>query len=147
MTHSIDVLTKKLEEIKIADDIFFGKDLSFEQKILNAIIEKLGEELKDWEVSFYLNKKSMAICCATLVLTKVDAKKLLVVVDRLLDEHFFQGNGLLQLGWCSHYMLDRRIQLYPKNESAARKTEIVEFYWFNYSPNRFDKQRNLLLFS
>ena len=143
MTHSIDVLTKKLEEIKIADDIFFGKDLSFEQKILNAIIEKLGEELKDWEVSFYLNKKSMAICCATLVLTKVDAKKLLVVVDRLLDEHFFQGNGLLQLGWCSHYMLDRRIQLYPKNESAARKTEIVEFYWFSYSPNRFDKQPNL----
>ena len=47
MTHSIDVLTKKLEEIKIADDIFFEKDLSFEQKILNAIIEKLGEELKD----------------------------------------------------------------------------------------------------
>ena len=47
MTHSIDVLTKKLEEIKIADDIFFGKDLSFEQKILNAIIEKLREELKD----------------------------------------------------------------------------------------------------
>ena len=85
----------------------------------------------------------MAISCETFALTKVDAKKLLVVVDRLLDEHFFQGNGLLQLGWCSHYMLDRMIQLYPKNGSAARKTEIVEFYWFNYSPNRFDKQRNL----
>ena len=30
MAHSVDVLTKKLEEIKIADDIFFGKDLSYE---------------------------------------------------------------------------------------------------------------------
>ena len=89
----------------------------------------------------------MAVCCETLAITKVDAKKLLVVVNRLLDEHFFEGNGLLQLGWCSHYMLGRRIQLYLKNEIAARKTEIVEFYWFNYSPNRFDKQRNLLLFS
>ena len=115
----------------------------YEQNVLNAIIEKLGKELKDCEVSSYLNKKSMAFCCETLALTKVDAKKLLVVVDRLLDENFFQDNGLLQLGWCSHYMLDRRIQLYPKNESAARKTEIVEFYWFNFSPNRFDKQRNL----
>ena len=114
-----------------------------EQNFLNAITEKLSTELKDCGVSSYLNRKSMAICCKTLVLTKVDAKKLLVVVDRLLDEHFFQGNGLLQLGWCSHYMLDRRIQLYPKNESAARKTEIVEFYWFSYSPNRFDKQPNL----
>ena len=66
-----------------------------------------------------------------------------MVVDRLLDEHFFQGNRLLQLGCCSHYMFDRRIQLYPKNENAARKTGIVKFYWFNYSPNRLDKQRNL----
>ena len=85
----------------------------------------------------------MAICCKTLGLTKVDAKKLLVGVDRLLDEQFFQGNGLLQLGWCSHYMLDRRIQLYPKNESKTRKTEIIEFYWFSCSSNIFDKQPNL----
>ena len=91
MAHSVDVLTKKLEEIKIADDIFFGKDLSYEQNFLNAIIEKLGKELKDCEVSSYLNKKSMTIFCETLALTKVDSKKLLVVVDRLLDEHFFSG--------------------------------------------------------
>ena len=90
MAHSIDVVTKRLEEIKIADDIFFGKDLWFEQNFLNAIIEKLGKELKYCEVSSCLNKKSMTICCETLALTKVNAKKLLVVVDRLLDEHFFR---------------------------------------------------------
>ena len=137
MAHSVDFLTKKLEEIKIADDIFWGKDLSYKQNFLNAIIEKLDEELKECKVSSYLNKKSMAIFCETLALTKIDAEKWLVVVDRLLDEHFFQGNGLLQLVWCSHYMLDRRI------ESEARKTEIIEFYWFSYSSNIFDKQPNL----
>ena len=75
MAHSVDVLTKKLEEIKIADDIFLGKDLSYKQNFLNAIIERLDEELKECKVSSYLNKKSMAIFCETLALTKVDAKK------------------------------------------------------------------------
>ena len=74
MARSVDVLTKKLEEIKIVDDIFFGEDLLYKQKFLNAIIQKHGEELKDCKVSSYLNKKSMTICCKTLALTKVDAK-------------------------------------------------------------------------
>ena len=47
MVHSVDLLTKKLEEIKIADDIFLGKDLSYEQNFLNTIIEKLDKELKE----------------------------------------------------------------------------------------------------
>ena len=53
--------------------IFFGKNLSYEQNFVNAIIEKLDEELKDCEVSSYLNKKSMAICFETFALTKVHA--------------------------------------------------------------------------
>ena len=32
MACSVDFLTKKLEEIKITDDIFFGNDLSYEEK-------------------------------------------------------------------------------------------------------------------
>ena len=46
MAHSVDVLAKKLEEIKVGNGIFFGKGLSYEQNFLNVIIEKLGEELK-----------------------------------------------------------------------------------------------------
>ena len=38
--------------------------------------------------------KSMAICCETLVLTEINGNKLLKVIDRMLDEHFFKGNGL-----------------------------------------------------
>ena len=40
MTWNVDFLTKKLEEIKITDDIFFGNDLSYEEKFLNSEIEK-----------------------------------------------------------------------------------------------------------
>ena len=43
MTHSVDVLTKKLEETKIADDIFSGKDLSHEQSFLNVVTENFGK--------------------------------------------------------------------------------------------------------
>ena len=40
MACSVDFLTKKLEEIKISEDIFLGKDLSYEEKFLNSVIEK-----------------------------------------------------------------------------------------------------------
>ena len=38
------------------------------------------------------------------------ARKLLKIIDRLMDEHFFQTNALQQLGWCAHYMLDRSLK-------------------------------------
>ena len=98
MAHSVDVLTKKLEETRIADNIFSGKDLSYEQDVLNAVTEKFGKELEHCEVSTYLSKRSMTICCETFVLTEVTDKELLNVVDRLLDEYFFQADGLHQLG-------------------------------------------------
>ena len=142
MAHNVDVLMKKLEETKIVDDIISGKDLSHEQNFLNDVTD-FGKKLEYCEISTYLSKRSMTICCGTFVLTEVTDKKLLDVVDRLLDEHFFQADGLHQLGWCSNYMLDKRPLNYPKGNSIIRKTEVIEFYWFNHSPNRFDKQRNL----
>ena len=55
MACSVDVLTKKIEEIKITDDVFLGNDLSYEENILNSVIEKIGQEIKDCEVSSYLH--------------------------------------------------------------------------------------------
>ena len=82
MAHSVDVLTKKLEETKTADDIFSGKDLSYQQNFLNAVTEKFSKELEHCEVFTYLSKRSMTICCETFVLTEVTGKKLLnVVID------------------------------------------------------------------
>ena len=40
-------------------------------------------------------------------------------------------------------MLDKRFLNYPKGNGIIKKPEVIEFYWFNHSPNRFDKQRNL----
>lgn len=144
MAQSVDVLAKKLMETKIADDVFFGKDLSHEQNFLNAVTEKFCKELEHCEVSTCLSKTSMTIHCESYVLTKVTGKKLLKVVDRLLDEYFFQAGDLHQLGWCSNYMLDKRVMNYPEGSSSnIQKTSIIEFYWFNHSPNMFNKQKRL----
>ena len=83
MACSVDFLTKKLEEIKISDDIFLGNDLSYEEKILNSVIEKIEQEIDDCEVSYYLSKKSKSICNESLTTTKKIARKLLKLVDWL----------------------------------------------------------------
>ena len=74
-------------------------------------------------------------------MTETLARKLLKSADWLMEEHFFQNNGLRELGWCLHYTLDRRTYNYHKNKQFFKKTEIVEFYWFNSSPNRFKDQK------
>ena len=83
MACSVDFLTKKLEEIKISDDIFLGNDLSYEEKILNSVIEKIEQEIDDCEVSYYLSKESKSICNESLTTTKTIARKLLKLVDWL----------------------------------------------------------------
>ena len=142
MVQAIDLIAKKLEEIKIAKDNFLGNDLSFERKFLDDVTEMLRKELKDCEVSTYLGKKLMEVCCETLVLTKISGKKILKVINRMLDGHFFKGNGLLELGWCSRYMMNKRNINYPKG-SKTEKTSIAEFYWFNSSQNRYKNQQVL----
>ena len=42
MACSIEFLTEKMEEVKIADDILLGNDLSYEENFLNRVIEKFG---------------------------------------------------------------------------------------------------------
>ena len=83
----------------------------------------------------------MSICYESLTMTETIAKKLLKLFDWLMDKHFFQKNGLRELGWYSNYMLDKRSVNYHKEEQIFKKTEIVEFYWFNNSPNRFHEQQ------
>ena len=147
MAHSMDFLVKKLDKIKINDDVFLGNDLTFEQNFLNKLIEKIEEEIEnqnvDGEVSYYLHQISMSICCETSIMTETLARKLLKLTNWLMDEHFFQNNGLRELGWCSHYMLDRRSYNYHENKRFFKKTEIVEFYWFNSSPSRFKEQKTI----
>ena len=38
MAYNMDLLTKKLDKIKINEDVFLGNDLTFEQGFLNKLI-------------------------------------------------------------------------------------------------------------
>ena len=61
MACSMDFVVEKLDRIKINDDAFFGDDLTFEQKNLNKLIEKIEEEIEnqnfEGEVSYYFTKE------------------------------------------------------------------------------------------
>ena len=103
MAQGIELLTEKIQDIKINDNILFGKDLSFEQKFLNQIVEVCHEKIKDCEVSFHLSKRSIYICCEMSTLKTNNARMLLDVVDFSMKKLF--SGGLSQLGWCAHYML------------------------------------------
>ena len=99
MAYSVDSSTKKLEEIKISDDVFLGNDLSNEKTFINKTIENFEEKIDDCKVSYFFSKRSMSICCESLTMTETIAKKLFELTDWLMDEHFFQKNGLRELGW------------------------------------------------
>ena len=77
MACNVDHLMKKIDEIKINDDIVLGNELTLEQKFLLALIEKLEQEIEqekiECEVSYYLHKKSMSICCETSSMTETIA--------------------------------------------------------------------------
>ena len=109
---------------------FLGNDLTFEQRFLSKLIEKIEQEIEqekiECEVS-YLHKKSMSICCETSIMTETIARKLLKLTDQLMDEHFFEKDGLRKLGWCSNYMLDRRTHNYHKNKELFKKMKLLNF--------------------
>ena len=121
MACSVDFLSKKLEEIKISDDIFLGNDLSYKEKFLNSVIEYFEQKIDDCEVSYYVSKRSMSIYSESVTMSETIARKLLRMFNWLMDEHFFQKNGLTELGWCSHHMLDRRSVNYDKENKFLRK--------------------------
>ena len=116
MACNIDLLAKRLDKIKINEDVSLCNDLTFEQIFLNKLIEKIEQEIEkekiECEVSYYLHKKSMSICCETLIMTETIARKLLKLTDWLMDKHFFEKGGLRKLSWCSNYILDRRTHNY-----------------------------------
>ena len=58
MTQSMELLTEKMQGIKIKDDIFLGNDLFFEQKFLNHVVNKCSKEIENCEASVISVKKA-----------------------------------------------------------------------------------------
>ena len=71
----------------------------------------------------------MCICCEMLTPTTTSARMLLDVADSSMKKHF--SDGLSQLGWSAHYMLDRRNLDYYTSEKISRTTCLTDFYCFN----------------
>ena len=69
-------------------------------------IKKIKENIPEFHVSAVLNKRSMAICFEISKLDKIIVRKMLTIIDWEMDEYFFQKDGLRQLGWCSHHLID-----------------------------------------
>ena len=55
--HSIEFLVKELDKIKISDDGFFGKDLTFLNKLIEKIEEVIEQQNVEGEVYFTFTKK------------------------------------------------------------------------------------------
>ena len=60
MVCNMGLLTKKLDIIKINEDVFLGNDLIFEQRFLNKLIEKIEQEIEQEKIemqSFLLSSQ------------------------------------------------------------------------------------------
>ena len=124
--------------MKINDHCFLGKDLSYEQNFLEKIKKNLSKIFRI--LKFFLSEKGWWLY---VLLTKWWTKKLQkIFCSKLIGwwMNTLKKNGLQELGWCSKYFLARRSVKYHKDQQEFKKTEIVEFYWFNSSPDRFDNR-------
>ena len=67
MACSADFLMKKLEEIKISDDVFLGNDLPNEKNFLNKVIEHFEQKIDNCEVSYYVSMRSIVFAVKVLL--------------------------------------------------------------------------------
>ena len=56
------IVSKKIEQIKIADDCYFGENLEHEHNFLNDLEEKIQEKFEDSECSNFFGKRTMSLC-------------------------------------------------------------------------------------
>ena len=88
----------------------------------------------------------MAFCFKSSLLSQDGVKQLLEVIDKTLIEYFFNF-GLSKNCCCSNYRMDSRIVCYPIEKSPGmgfvKRTQIIEFYWFNHSPVRHNEHKRL----
>ena len=81
MANSVESLIKQLEEVKINDDCFLGKDLSDEKIFLEKIKEKIQKEILGSEIFYFFRKRSLALCFEIPSMDEKIAKDLLLNTD------------------------------------------------------------------
>lgn len=103
--------------------------------------KEIEKEILNLQRSFFFGKRPMSLCFEIKETTEEVAKKWLSIVDSILEIHFVQKK-LREIGWCIHYILDKRTIV-----GSMDKSNIIEFYCFNSSPNRFNQTRIFEVFS
>ena len=63
--------------------------MSYEQNFLEKIKEKIEKEIPGSEISYFFQKRSMALCFEIPSMDEKIAKDLLSKIDLLMDAHFF----------------------------------------------------------
>ena len=77
------VFDKKLEQVKISNDCFFGDDFSDEEEFLVKTQKKIEQEIEGSEISYYFSKSSMSLCFEN---SKLDENcKRFAIKNRLVD--------------------------------------------------------------
>ena len=100
------IVSKKIEQIKIPDDCYFGENLEHEHNFLNDLEEKIQEKFEDFDSSNFFGKRTLSLCVEmNQEITEIKAKKLLKIVDWLTDKHFAKKLILREVGWCAQQML------------------------------------------
>ena len=141
----MELLIKKIKQIKISDDCYSGENLEHEYNFLHELKQKIEEKFDDSSCNNFFGKRTMSLCVEVKEeLNEEKTKKLLELVDWITDEHFAQKLILCQVGWCAQQMLQKRILNYKKGEELVKKVYLLKFCWFNLSPLHFGEKETEL---
>ena len=140
-------LAEALAKKNLSEEFHFGEDLSNELIFLESAKKEIEKEFNKTLVQFYFARKIMTFSVEiTTAPTTEIAKKLIFCVDSISDELFRKKKTLYEIGWCSSYMIDKRLinskEFYEKyNKSldemafVASESYFIKFSWLNISPN------------
>ena len=92
--HIIESMASKEGDVSDLENKLAGIEINYnnfsiEKIFLEELEQKLSEALQDCVVSYYIRKKSIAICCETFPLTVETSRKLLSIIDKLISIIFF----------------------------------------------------------
>ena len=106
----MDSLTQTLEKLNINDEHHSGENLSNESDFLEETKEKIEKSFDFSNCNFYYGKRIMTLSVELGISPTAEiAHKILNNADEVLDVYFAKEKTLHEIGWCSSYMLDRRI--------------------------------------
>ena len=118
----MELLIKKIEQIKISDDCRSGESLEHEFYFLDNLEQKIEEKFDDSSCSNFFDKRSMSFCREMKEdFHQKKAKKLTELVDWITDEHFVKKSILHQVGWRTQKLLQKRILNYKKGEELVER--------------------------